>query len=288
MHSWPMMVESMSATNSRFQRGSSGWTTTSTPSSAVERPARGLGIAGEAQVGGVALVDPVEERAPSDRARAAARARGRPACHRAVPLLSASQWPWPRPNPPLVLIAGPTASGKSALALALAEQIGGVIVNADSAQIYRDLPILSAAPTADERERAEHRLYGVRDGALPCSAADWAAMARARDRRHPRERADCRSWSAGPAFICAPCSTGSRRCRRSIRRFARAVRDAPVEDNRAKLRAARSRSGGAAQPGRHRAHRARARSRSCRPAGRSPNGRSSAKAGSRTRSSFAR
>jgi tRNA dimethylallyltransferase len=50
------------------------------------------------------------------------------------------------PKPPLVVIAGPTASGKSALALALAEQIDGVIVNADSTQIYRDLPILSAAP----------------------------------------------------------------------------------------------------------------------------------------------
>lgn len=81
-------------------------------------------------------------------------------------------------KPPLVLIAGPTASGKSALALALAEQIGGVVVNADSAQIYRDLRLLSAAPSDDDRLRADHRLYGVRDGALPCSAADWAAMAR--------------------------------------------------------------------------------------------------------------
>ena len=53
-----------------------------------------------------------------------------------------------------------------------------MIINADSAQIYRDLPILSAAPGADELKRAEHRLYGIRDGAKPCSAADWAAMAR--------------------------------------------------------------------------------------------------------------
>jgi tRNA dimethylallyltransferase len=81
-------------------------------------------------------------------------------------------------KPPLVVIAGPTASGKSALALVLAQQNRGVIVNADSAQIYRDLPILSAAPGAEERALAEHRLYGVQDGALPCSAADWAAMAR--------------------------------------------------------------------------------------------------------------
>ena len=81
-------------------------------------------------------------------------------------------------RPPLIVIAGPTAGGKSALALALAQQIGGVIVNADSAQIYADLKILSASPSADELQNAEHRLYGVRDGALPCSAADWAAMAR--------------------------------------------------------------------------------------------------------------
>ena len=53
-----------------------------------------------------------------------------------------------------------------------------MIVNADSAQIYRDLPILSAAPGPDELSRAEHRLYGVLDGARPCSAADWAEMAR--------------------------------------------------------------------------------------------------------------
>jgi tRNA dimethylallyltransferase len=79
----------------------------------------------------------------------------------------------------VALIAGPTASGKSALALALAERTGGIIVNADSAQIYRDLPILSAAPTTADRKRAEHRLYGVRDGADPCSAADWAELAKA-------------------------------------------------------------------------------------------------------------
>ena len=78
----------------------------------------------------------------------------------------------------MFLIAGPTASGKSALALALAEQIRGVIVNADSAQIYRDLPVLSAQPTAEEKARAEHRLYGALDGATACSAADWVEMAK--------------------------------------------------------------------------------------------------------------
>jgi tRNA dimethylallyltransferase len=78
----------------------------------------------------------------------------------------------------VALIAGPTASGKSALALALAEKANGVIINADSAQIYRDLPILSAAPSTEESARSEHRLYGVRDAADPCSAADWAELAK--------------------------------------------------------------------------------------------------------------
>ena len=85
----------------------------------------------------------------------------------------------PKSLPPVALIAGPTASGKSELALRLAEATGGVIVNADSAQIYRDLPILSAAPSAEDLKRAEHRLYGIRDGAEPCSATDWAELAKA-------------------------------------------------------------------------------------------------------------
>ena len=94
-----------------------------------------------------------------------------------------------KPRPPLALIAGPTASGKSALALALAEAQDGVIVNADSAQIYRDLPILSAAPSEGDKARAEHRLYGVRDGILSCSAADWAKLAKAEiDAAHDRRK----------------------------------------------------------------------------------------------------
>jgi tRNA dimethylallyltransferase len=81
-------------------------------------------------------------------------------------------------KPPVALIAGPTASGKSELALRLAERTGGAVVNADSAQIYRDLPILSAAPSKADRDRAEHSLYGIRDGGEACSAADWAALAK--------------------------------------------------------------------------------------------------------------
>lgn len=63
------------------------------------------------------------------------------------------------------------------------------MINADSAQVYRDLPILSAAPSRQDRERADHLLYGVLDGAQPCSAADWAEMAkRAAARLHRASR----------------------------------------------------------------------------------------------------
>ena len=72
-----------------------------------------------------------------------------------------------------VLIAGPTASGKSALALALAERLGGTIVNADSMQVYRDLRIITARPSAEEEARAPHRLYGHVDAAENYSVGRW-------------------------------------------------------------------------------------------------------------------
>ncbi|HEY0014638.1 MAG TPA: tRNA (adenosine(37)-N6)-dimethylallyltransferase MiaA [Allosphingosinicella sp.] len=80
--------------------------------------------------------------------------------------------------PKLALIAGPTASGKSALALALAERHRGVVINADSAQVYRDLRVVTARPSQDEEAHSPHRLYGYRDAAEPFSAAAWAADAR--------------------------------------------------------------------------------------------------------------
>ncbi|HXX07613.1 MAG TPA: tRNA (adenosine(37)-N6)-dimethylallyltransferase MiaA [Pseudolabrys sp.] len=72
-----------------------------------------------------------------------------------------------------VLIAGPTASGKSALALALAEKIGGVIVNADSMQVYRDLRIITARPSKEEEARIPHKLYGHVDAAVNYSVGAW-------------------------------------------------------------------------------------------------------------------
>lgn len=81
-------------------------------------------------------------------------------------------------KPPLAVIAGPTAGGKSALALTLAKERRGTIINADASQVYADLRILSARPDAAEEAQAPHRLYGAIDGAEPCSAARWAALAR--------------------------------------------------------------------------------------------------------------
>ena len=72
-----------------------------------------------------------------------------------------------------VLIAGPTASGKSALALALAERFGGTIVNADSMQVYRDLRVITARPAPDEGKRAPHLLYGHVDAAVNYSTGQW-------------------------------------------------------------------------------------------------------------------
>jgi tRNA dimethylallyltransferase len=89
-------------------------------------------------------------------------------------------------NPNAILIAGPTASGKSALALRLAESIGGTIINADSMQVYRDLRIITARPVPQEEERAPHLLYGHVDAAENYSTGRWcidAATAMAEARR---------------------------------------------------------------------------------------------------------
>lgn len=82
------------------------------------------------------------------------------------------------PDRRLALIAGPTASGKSALALALAEQAGGIVINCDSSQVYDTLRVVTARPSVADEARVPHRLYGYRDPARPCSAAEWAADAR--------------------------------------------------------------------------------------------------------------
>lgn len=94
----------------------------------------------------------------------------------------------PHPSPhhfqPVLIVAGPTASGKSALALDLADAFDGVVINADSMQVYEELRVLSARPDESETARAPHRLYGVLSGREACSAGKWREMAMA-------EIADC-------------------------------------------------------------------------------------------------
>jgi tRNA dimethylallyltransferase len=82
-------------------------------------------------------------------------------------------------NFPVILLAGPTASGKSALALALAEKFGGTIINADSMQVYRDLRLITARPRVEEERRMPHALYGHVDAAENYSVGAWRSEAAA-------------------------------------------------------------------------------------------------------------
>ncbi len=90
---------------------------------------------------------------------------------------------------PVVVVAGPTAGGKSALALALAREFDGAVVNADSMQLYRELRVLTARPSDAATAEAPHRLYGVLGAADPASAGRWRALALeaiAAERKHKR------------------------------------------------------------------------------------------------------
>lgn len=77
----------------------------------------------------------------------------------------------------MIVIAGPTASGKSALALDIALEFDGVIINADSMQVYAELSLLTARPSSQDEARAPHRLYGVLSASERCSAGRWQKMA---------------------------------------------------------------------------------------------------------------
>lgn len=89
---------------------------------------------------------------------------------------------------PALLIAGPTASGKSALALAAARAFGGVVINADSMQVYDVLRVVTARPSAEDEQQAPHALYGVLPPSETCSAARWRDMAAAEMEK---------AWAAG-------------------------------------------------------------------------------------------
>ena len=77
----------------------------------------------------------------------------------------------------MIVVAGPTASGKSGLALDLARRLGGRIINADSMQVYRDVPTLTARPSPAEEKTAEHRLYGFLEPEENCSVFKWVRLA---------------------------------------------------------------------------------------------------------------
>jgi tRNA dimethylallyltransferase len=92
--------------------------------------------------------------------------------------------------PQIHIIAGPTASGKSKVALARAKELGGVIINADSQQVYRDFPILTARPTTEEEAEVPHKLYGFMGADETYSSGKWLRMAQmeidwARSQGHP-------------------------------------------------------------------------------------------------------
>ncbi|MBS29427.1 MAG: tRNA (adenosine(37)-N6)-dimethylallyltransferase MiaA [Alphaproteobacteria bacterium] len=78
---------------------------------------------------------------------------------------------------PVIVVAGPTASGKSGLGMEISEEFSGTIINADSMQVYRDLRILTARPSEDDEARVPHLLYGYRDAAEAGSTAEWASAA---------------------------------------------------------------------------------------------------------------
>ena len=92
-----------------------------------------------------------------------------------------------------ILIAGPTASGKSALAISLAQELGGSIINADSMQVYGDLRIITARPTLEEEAMAPHHLFGSIDGAVNYSVGKWLLDAE-------RQLAEVRAQGRLPIF----------------------------------------------------------------------------------------
>src|SRR5882724_6357213 len=184
MHSSPIMVESMSASRSFLRRNARGCTTMSigkSPRAARRRsamapmsslPSKGMSTAtsSNSHCGLPALVRMA--RAPSTTVLSSAGLAGLQMSV-ATSDMQANSANKSTSESKAVLIAGPTASGKSALALELAQKTGGVIVNADSMQVYRDLRVITAWPTPEEEAKVPHRLYGHVDAAENYSVGRW-------------------------------------------------------------------------------------------------------------------
>lgn len=79
-------------------------------------------------------------------------------------------------TPKIIVIAGPTASGKSALALKIAEELNGIVINADSMQVYKDIPILAATPSVEDTARAPHKLYSIYDATYRGNVVEWLEL----------------------------------------------------------------------------------------------------------------
>ena len=266
MHSWPIMVESMSATNSRLRRPAAVCTTTSTgrpasasrTRSAMALVVRAAGV--KENVGGDARVEPCGVAAAPRHAGARARARHRRARARRVEIRSRHEV-MRDDRTRAVLIAGPTASGKSALALALARAARRHVINADSMQVYRDLRVITARPSAGRGGGVPHRLYGHVDAAENYSVGRWLADAARRARRgaSAAARADLRRrhralFQGADARACRrPADPG-----RDSRGRARAAGGRRAAGTACRTGAPRSRDGGALQAQRPHAHRARA------------------------------
>lgn len=133
----------------------------------------------------------------------------------------------------MIVVAGPTASGKSALALDVAREFGGEVINADSMQVYRELRILTARPSPADEARAPHRLYGVLPAAEACSVGRWREMATA---------AAEEAWAAGRLPVLAG---GTGLYIKSLIEGISPIPDIP-EDIRAEARALLRRLGNAA------------------------------------------
>ena len=134
---------------------------------------------------------------------------------------------------PLIVVAGPTASGKSGLALSIAEAFGGTVINADSMQVYRELAVLTARPGPEAAARAAHRLYGVLSGDEVCSAGRWREMALAEI---------ARAWEMGGIPVVAG---GTGLYLRALERGLSPIPEVP-QAIRAAARARHAKMGGAA------------------------------------------
>ena len=97
-------------------------------------------------------------------------------------------------NSKIIVIAGPTASGKSGLALDLAKELNGVVINADSMQVYKEIPILAASPSKKDLETAPHKLYGIYDASYRGNVVDWIDLCK-------KEIDDARNQNKTPIIV---------------------------------------------------------------------------------------